>query len=345
MGECFHFPVITESLELSVSAKEDQATCLCDLSCGSCDTIVMPLLIHDKDGAPASDGVEESGRKEAFHAWIVPDGLMLVEVVFTRDTAVGDKKRGGVTCLAACEKLYDVAIERNDGESVFDAGVSVEDHAEVHFEMSATFGEDEDLFFVSGADHPLALLSGGLHIAFDGERAKGFKASDVLSGVFKAADHGFLLDLGPVEDEACGEDARPDGHPCADALGKREDQFGTCGRIVCCGHAIRKIGVVLRDLLGVDIKGVVMEMGVCIDEAGGGGLPFHVDDTGIWGDGDRRCRSHRKDLIALSEDRAVGKDALWTHGQDAEVGEGECWCGLCDRQEETEGMALRLGLK
>ncbi len=323
LGECFHFPVIAESLELSVCAEENQSAGLCDLSCGSCDTVMMPLLIHDKDGASASDGIEESGREEAFHARIVPDGLILVEVVFARDAAIGDKKRGGVTCLAACEKLYHVAIERNDGESVFDAGVSVEDHAKVHFEMSATFGEDEDLFFVSGADHPLALLSSGLHIAFDRECAEGFEASDVLSGIFKAADHCFLLDLGSVEDEACGEDARPDGHPCADTFCKREDQFGTCGRIVCCGHAIRKVGVVFGDLLRVDIKSVVMEMGVCIDKSGGGGLPFHVDDTGIWGNGDRRGRSHRKDVIALGEDRAVGKDALWTHCHDTKVCEGE----------------------
>lgn len=43
---------------------------------------MMPLVIHDEDRASTSDGIENAGREEAFHARIVPDGLGLVEVVF-----------------------------------------------------------------------------------------------------------------------------------------------------------------------------------------------------------------------------------------------------------------------
>ena len=61
-------------------------------------------------------------------------------------------------------ELNHIFVDWDDRKAVLDAGVAVEDHAEIGFEIAAAFCCDIYAFFRGGHGEPLALDSARLHV-------------------------------------------------------------------------------------------------------------------------------------------------------------------------------------
>ena len=124
----------------------------------------------------------------------------------------------------------------------------------------------------------------------------------VVAGVVEALDDGPAREVGAVEDEAGGEDARTRHEARLHHLRLAEGLVAAGRRIVGRGDAVGQVREVLPRPLREDVEGRVVQVGVLVEEAGDDRAPGDVHHPGLRRN---RDRAGPDGLDAVARPRAI----------------------------------------
>ena len=193
---------------------------------------------------------------------------------------------------------------------MFDSGVAVEDHADVHVVERSAFGDDHHPELATCFDDHLPGVSPLLVVALHGERANRLEPPQMRQRILVGFHHRLDWRFGAIEDGAGREEPRPELPSRTDHLGVREDRGRRGRRIVRRGHAVRQVGHERPARLGENPLVLAVDVRMHVDNARHDGLALDVDAGGAGWNTHASRRPDCRDVIPLDQDRRVVDDGL-----------------------------------